>query len=284
MLRLLVPKAAEAVEIIAGDLRDEDAVRAAVKGCRVVFHLGALISIPYSYKHPAEVVSTNIMGTLNVLLASRDLGVERLVHTSTSEVYGTARVAPISESHPLQGQSPYSASKIGADKLAESFYCAYDLPVITVRPFNTYGPGQSGRAVIPTIITQALSREVIQLGNLESTRDFTYVDDTVSGFLRAAESEINPGEVFNLGTGEEIAIGELAHMILKMTGSQAAIETKTLRLRPRKSEVMRLVSDNTRAREVLGWAPRVSLEDGLQLTIDWIRENLDRYRVGQYEF
>ena len=284
MLRLLVPKAAEAVEIIAGDLRDEDAVRAAVKGCRVVFHLGALISIPYSYKHPAEVVSTNIMGTLNVLLASRDLGVERLVHTSTSEVYGTARVAPISESHPLQGQSPYSASKIGADKLAESFYCAYDLPVITVRPFNTYGPGQSGRAVIPTIITQALSREVIQLGNLESTRDFTYVDDTVSGFLRAAESEINPGEVFNLGTGEEIAIGELAHMILKMTGSQAAIETKTLRLRPRKSEVMRLVSDNTRAREVLGWAPRVSLEDGLQLTIDWIRENLDRYQVGQYEF
>lgn len=284
MLRLLVPKAAEAVEIIAGDLRDEDAVRAAVKGCRVVFHLGALISIPYSYKHPAEVVSTNIMGTLNVLLASRDLGVERLVHTSTSEVYGTARVAPISESHPLQGQSPYSASKIGADKLAESFYCAYDLPVITVRPFNTYGPGQSGRAVIPTIITQALSREVIQLGNLESTRDFTYVDDTVSGFLRAAESEINPGEVFNLGTGEEIAIGELARMILKMTGSQAAIETKTLRLRPRKSEVMRLVSDNTRAREVLGWAPRVSLEDGLQLTIDWIRENLDRYRVGQYEF
>lgn len=284
MLRLLVPKAAEAVEIIAGDLRDEDAVRAAVKGCRVVFHLGALISIPYSYKHPAEVVSTNIMGTLNVLLASRDLGVERLVHTSTSEVYGTARVAPISESHPLQGQSPYSASKIGADKLAESFYCAYDLPVITVRPFNTYGPGQSGRAVIPTIITQALSREVIQLGNLESTRDFTYVDDTVSGFLRAAESEINPGEVFNLGTGEEIAIGELAHMILKMTGSQAAIETKTLRLRPRKSEVMRLVSDNTRAREVLGWTPRVSLEDGLQLTIDWIRENLDRYQVGQYEF
>lgn len=284
MLRELTPEVKNSIETIAGDLRDEDAVRAAVKGSQTVFHLGALISIPYSYKHPAEVASTNMMGTLNMLLACRDLGVERLVHTSTSEVYGTALVTPINESHPLQGQSPYSASKIGADKLAESFYCAYDLPVITVRPFNTYGPGQSGRAVIPTIITQALTRDTIQLGNLETTRDFTYVGDTVAGFMRAAESDTGLGEVFNLGTGEEIAIGNLARLILTMTGRQAAIETKTLRLRPRKSEVLRLVSDNTRAREVLGWTPLVPLAEGLERTIDWIREHLDHYRIGQYEF
>lgn len=284
LLRMLDASKTESIELVAGDLRDEDAVRAAVKGCEVVFHLGALISIPYSYKHPAEVVSTNIMGTLNVLLACRDSGVERLVHTSTSEVYGTARVAPIGEDHPLQGQSPYSASKIGADKLAESFSCAYDLPLVTVRPFNTYGPGQSGRAVIPTIITQALCRDVVQLGNLEATRDFTFIEDTVAGFIQAAENQNSLGEVFNLGTGEEIAIGELARRIIKIIGSQAAIETKTLRLRPRKSEVMRLVSDNTRARELLGWQPRVSLEDGLLLTIDWVKKNLHQYRVGQYEF
>lgn len=284
MLRTLAPEITQQIELVAGDLRDEDAVRAAVKDCEVVFHLGALISIPYSYKHPAEVASTNMMGTLNMLLACRDLGVERLVHTSTSEVYGTARVAPISESHPLQGQSPYSASKIGADKLAESFYCAYDLPVITVRPFNTYGPGQSGRAVIPTIITQALTGDTIQLGNLETTRDFTYVDDTVAGFMRAAESSSGLGEVFNLGTGEEIAIGDLARLILSMTGGQVVIETKTQRLRPRKSEVMRLISDNTRAREVLGWTPQVSLKDGLTRTIEWVSGHLDHYRIGQYEF
>ena len=284
MLLALDPEITQQIEVIAGDLRDEDALRAVVKDCGYVFHLGALISIPYSYKHPAEVASTNMMGTLNMLLACRDLGVERLVHTSTSEVYGTARVAPISESHPLQGQSPYSASKIGADKLVESFYCAYDLPVITVRPFNTYGPGQSGRAVIPTIITQALTGDTIQLGNLETTRDFTYVDDTVAGFMRAAESDSGLGEVFNLGTGEEIAIGDLARMILSMTGQQAVIETKTQRLRPRKSEVMRLISDNTRAREVLGWTPQVSLKDGLTRTIEWVSGHLDHYRIGQYEF
>ncbi len=284
MLRALSPEFKDQIELIAGDLRDEDALRAAVKGCERVFHLGALISIPYSYKHPAEVASTNMMGTLNMLLACRDLGVERLVHTSTSEVYGTAQVVPISESHPLQGQSPYSASKIGADKLAESFHCAYDLPVITVRPFNTYGPGQSGRAVIPTIITQALTCDTIQLGNLETTRDFTFVDDTVAGFMRAAESETGLGEVFNLGTGEEIAIGDLARMILSMLGKEAVIETKTLRLRPRKSEVMRLISDNSRAREVLGWVPHVSLEDGLARTIEWISAHLDHYRIGKYEF
>ena len=284
LLRTLSPFVLGGIEIIPGDLRDEDALRKAVEGRETVFHLGALISIPYSYLHPAEVAATNIMGTINMLLACRDLGVARLVHTSTSEVYGTARVAPISESHPLKGQSPYSASKIGADKLAESFYCAYDLPVITVRPFNTYGPAQSARAVIPTIITQALTREVIHLGNLESTRDFTYVDDTVEGFLRAARSETGLGEVFNLGTGQEIRIGDLAEKIIAMVGREVKIETEQQRLRPQKSEVMRLISDNSRAREVLGWAPQISLEEGLKRTIHWISENLAQYRVGKYEF
>jgi len=284
LLRTLSPYVLDGVEIIPGDLRDEDAVRKAVSGSEVVFHLGALISIPYSYLHPAEVAATNLMGTLNVLLACRDLGVERLVHTSTSEVYGTARVAPINESHPLQGQSPYSASKIGADKLAESFYCAYDVPVITVRPFNTYGPTQSARAVIPTIITQALTRDIIKLGNLDSTRDFTYVDDTVAGFLRAAESSAGLGEVFNLGTGEEIRIGDLAEKIIAMVGREVKIETEQQRLRPEKSEVMRLISDNRRAREVLGWVPEISLEEGLKRTIHWISENLSQYRIGKYEF
>lgn len=284
LLRSLSPFVLGGIEIIPGDLRDEDAVRKAVHGQEIVFHLGALISIPYSYLHPAEVAATNVMGTLNVLLACRDLGVERLVHTSTSEVYGTARVAPISESHPLQGQSPYSASKIGADKLAESFYCAYDLPVITVRPFNTYGPAQSARAVIPTIITQALTRDTIHLGNLDSTRDFTYVDDTVDGFLRAAESATGLGEVFNLGTGEEIRIGDLAEKVIAMVGRDVKIDTQVERLRPEKSEVMRLISDNSRAREVLGWAPAISLDEGLKRTIHWISENLSQYRIGKYEF
>ncbi len=284
LLRTLSPFVLGGIEIIPGDLRDEDALRKAVDGNEIVFHLGALISIPYSYLHPAEVAATNIMGTLNMLLACRDLGVARLVHTSTSEVYGTARVAPISEAHPLQGQSPYSASKIGADKLAESFYCAYDLPVITVRPFNTYGPAQSARAVIPTIITQALTREVIHLGNLDSTRDFTYVDDTVDGFLRAARSETGLGEVFNLGTGQEIRIGDLAQKIIAMVGREVKIETEQQRLRPEKSEVMRLISDNSRAREVLGWTPQISLDEGLKRTIHWISENLAQYRVGKYEF
>ena len=284
LLRTLSPYVLGGIEVIPGDLRDEDAVRKAVQGNEVVFHLGALISIPYSYLHPAEVASTNVMGTLNMLIACRDLGVARLVHTSTSEVYGTARMVPISESHPLQGQSPYSASKIGADKLADSFYCAYDLPVITIRPFNTYGPAQSARAVIPTIITQALTREVLHLGNLDSTRDFTYVEDTVAGFLRAAECSTGLGEVFNLGTGQEIRIGDLAEKIITMVGREVRIETEAERLRPQKSEVMRLISDNSLAREVLGWAPQVSLEEGLKRTIEWIKENLSHYRIGKYEF
>jgi len=283
MLRQLDSSIIDQIEIVAGDLRDEDAVRKIVKDRQTVFHLGALISIPYSYHHPGEVVSTNVIGTMNVLLASRDLGVERLVHTSTSEVYGTARSAPISEAHPLQGQSPYSASKIGADKLVESFWRAYNLPAVTVRPFNTYGPRQSARAVIPTIITQALTADCIRLGSLETRRDFTYVRDTVGGFLRAALTPDVTGEEINLGTGRDISIGELAERIVVQVGRPVEIVTETERLRPEKSEVMRLLSDNGRARRMLGWEPGWSLDDGLRETIAWIGDHLDFYRVGRYE-
>ncbi len=276
-------KMTDRVEIVAGDLRDSGAVSQAVEGCQVVFHLGALISIPYSYQRPLDVTETNVLGTLNVLTACRRFRVERIVHTSTSEVYGTARRVPIDESHPLQGQSPYSAGKIGADKLAESFFCAFGLPVVTVRPFNTYGPRQSTRAVIPVIITQALGGRVVKLGNLESTRDFTYVSDTVEGFLRAAEIIGVEGQVFNLGTGSEISVGALAARILQLTGSSARIEPDPARLRPEASEVRRLVSDNARARSTLGWAPQTNLDEGLRVTIEWFRENLHLYRVGAYE-
>jgi dTDP-glucose 4,6-dehydratase len=284
LLRLIPGEKLSKVEIIAGDLRDGQAIREAVKGCSLVFHLGALISIPYSYRHPAQVAETNFMGTLNVLLACRDLGVERLVHTSTSEVYGTARQVPIDEGHPLRGQSPYSASKIGADKLAESFYCTYNLPVVTVRPFNTFGPRQSARAVIPTIITQALTRSTIRLGSLETTRDFTYVDDTVAGFIAAAECAGVEGGVFNLGTGEEIRIGDLAKKVIQKVGRAVTIEEDPQRLRPEKSEVLRLISDNSLAREKLGWQPEVSLEQGLDRTIEWISKNIERYQPDVYQF
>jgi dTDP-glucose 4,6-dehydratase len=274
----------ERMQIVAGDLRDSDAIHKAVDGCQVVFHLGALISIPYSYLHPLEVAETNLLGTINVLMACERLRVERLIHTSTSEVYGTAQRVPIDEGHPLQGQSPYSASKIGADKLAESFHCAYSLPVVTVRPFNTFGPRQSARAVIPTIITQALSQSIISLGNLETTRDFTYVDDTVDGFIKAGEAPDVDGKILNLGTGSEIKIGALVEKIVRLTGSSAQIEVDPVRLRPAGSEVLRLVSNNALARAVLGWTPRISLDAGLKQTIDWIKEHLNCYRVGFYEF
>jgi len=271
-------------EIIAGDLRDEQAVRDAVRGCQVVFHLGALISIPYSYLHPVEVATTNFMGTLNVLTTCRELGIERLIHTSTSEVYGTARQVPISEAHPLQGQSPYSASKIGADKLAESFHCSYNLPVVTVRPFNTFGPRQSARAIIPTIITQVLAKDTLKLGNLTTTRDFTYVADTVRGFLCAAEAPGIEGDVFNLGTGEEISIGDLANKIMQRVGKTVRMTEDSHRLRPEASEVLRLLSDNSLAVQRLGWKPEFTLDQGLDQTIAWIRGHLDRYQIGTYEF
>ena len=284
LLRQLSPKDFSKIEIIAGDLRDEHAIRAAVKDCQVVFHLGALISIPYSYHHPVEVASTNLMGTLNILNACREYAVERLLHTSTSEVYGTAQQVPIKENHPLQGQSPYSASKIGADKLAESFFCSYNLPVVTVRPFNTYGPRQSARAVIPTIITQVLGNGPIKLGNLSATRDFTFVTDTVRGFLCAAEAQDVEGQTFNLGTGEEITIGDLANQIMHQVGKTVHIVEDSDRLRPEASEVMRLLSDNSLAAQRLGWSPEFTLAQGLEQTISWIRDHLDYYRIGTYEF
>jgi NAD dependent epimerase/dehydratase len=284
LLKLIPAETRAKIQIIGGDLRDSNAIQKAMEGASIVFHLGALISIPYSYRHPREVAETNLMGTLNVLLAGNGLRVERIIHTSTSEVYGTARRVPIDESHPLQGQSPYSASKIGADKLTESFYCTYGLPVVTVRPFNTFGPRQSARAVIPTIITQALAQQAIRLGNTETTRDFTFVDDTVDGFIKAAETKGVEGQTFNLGTGTEIKIGDLAALIIRKVGGISKLEVDAQRLRPENSEVLRLLSDNAAARESLGWSPRVSLDEGLDCTIVWIREHLDLYRVGVYEF
>ena len=283
LLQQLPPETRAEIDVVAGDLRDPQAVQQAAAGVDVVFHLGAIISIPYSYLHPYETAETNFMGTLNVLQACREHETPRLVHTSTSEVYGTALTVPMDEGHPLQGQSPYSASKIGADKLVESFYRSYDLPAVTVRPFNTYGPRQSARAVIPTIITQALTQETVQLGNLEACRDFTYVADTVDGFLCAAQAEDAAGGVFNLGVGHDVSIGELAEEIIGHVGRPVDVVTDSERLRPEKSEVMRLHSDNTRAADILGWRPRHTLAQGLEKTIDWIRRHLDAYRIGSYE-
>lgn len=283
LLKLLPPEIQSELEITAGDLRDAQAVKQAAHGVDVIFHLGALISIPYSYFHPSEVIETNILATLNVLNACRKLDC-RLIHTSTSEVYGTGIYVPINEDHPLQAQSPYSASKIAADKIVESFYRSFDVRAVTVRPFNTYGPGQSARAVIPTIITQALTGDVIHLGNLETRRDFTYLTDTVNGFIKAAETEDVDGEVFNLGTGVEITIADMANEIVQLVGKPILIKTDPIRLRPEKSEVMRLLSDNRKALDRLGWQPQVNIKSGLEQTIDWIKQHLDLYRLGRYEF
>lgn len=283
LLALLPPDILGKIKIVAGDLRDLPAVQEATRGVAHIFHLGALIAIPYSYVHPAEVVETNVIGTLNILLAARDTKPERVIHTSTSEVYGTALRVPIDESHPLQGQSPYSASKIGADKIAESFYRSFDLPVVTVRPFNTYGPRQSARAVIPTIITQALTQSVVRLGNLDAKRDLTYVSDTVAGFLRAAETAGIEGETFNLGAGTEVRIGDLAEEIIALIGKPVEIVVDAARLRPEKSEVQRLLSDSRLAQQHLGWKPEVPLREGATRTIAWIADHLDLYRPSQYQ-
>ena len=281
LLRQLPTEILKNIEIIRGDLRDFNAVEQAAKGVDTIFHLGALISIPYSYVHPVETVQTNVIGTMNILEACRKVGA-KLVHTSTSEVYGTALRVPIDEDHPLQGQSPYSASKIGADKLVESYWRSFDVPAITIRPFNTYGPGQSNRAVIPTIITQALSGDVVRLGNLEAIRDFTYLDDTVEGFLLAGQANLWNGETYNLGTGEEITIGAVAELIFKIMGKQPEIKVEPGRLRPEKSEVMRLISDNRKASMNLNWQPKVGMEEGLRRTIEWISAHLDLYQPEEY--
>jgi len=270
------------IEVVLGDVRDRESIDVAMKKVDVVFHLAALIAIPYSYDAPLSYVRTNVEGTLNVLQSARSQSVGKIVHTSTSEVYGTARSVPISEEHPLQGQSPYSASKIGADKIAESFHLSFDLPVVTVRPFNAYGPRQSARAVIPTIVTQALSQPEIRLGNLEPTRDLNFVTDTVEGFIKAAESNNAVGEVINLGTGREISIGALAQTILETMGKKIPVVSESQRVRPENSEVERLCAENRKARELLGWQPQFSLEEGLVKTIEWLRENHEQYRSDVY--
>ncbi|MFI6729430.1 GDP-mannose 4,6-dehydratase [Streptomyces sp. R-74717] len=272
------------VEMIAGDIGDAGRVMDAVAGCDTVFHLAALIGIPYSYDAPAAYVRTNVVGTENIAEACRRHSVRRLLHTSTSEVYGSALTAPISESHPLQPQSPYSASKIGADMMALSHWHAFELPVTVVRPFNTYGPRQSARAVIPTILAQlhAGARE-IRLGSLTPTRDFTYVTDTAAGFLALADCDRALGESVNLGTGREISVGDLAKALIAASGRDAEVVVDPARLRPSGSEVQRLLSDNTRAREWAGWRPEVSLEEGLERTSAWVEKHLHLFAPGRYQ-
>ncbi len=270
------------IEIFSGDIRDPNGVRQAMKGIDVVFHLAALIAIPFSYHSPDSYVDTNIKGTLNVLQAARDLGTRVLV-TSTSEVYGTAQYVPIDEKHPFQGQSPYSATKIGADRLAESFYRSFELPVTIVRPFNTYGPRQSARAVIPTIITQLLNGyQEIKLGSLTPTRDFNYVKDTVNGFYEIFKSDKTIGEEINIATQKEISIGELAKEIIEQINSNAKIICEEERLRPEKSEVNRLLGCNKKILELTDWTPKYSLQQGIQETIAWIKENLKSYKADIY--
>jgi len=270
------------IQVTAGNIEDSDFVARQVKGKEIVFHLAALIAIPYSYSAPLSYIRTNVEGTLNVLEACREYGVQRVVHTSTSETYGTAIYTPIDEKHPLQGQSPYSASKIGADKVAESYFLSFNVPVVTLRPFNTYGPRQSARAVIPTIISQALSRDEIRLGSLEPVRDLNYVKDTAEAFIYAAQTPGIEGEVINAGFGKGITIGELAQNILSLMGLEKPVVQESQRLRPENSEVFRLICDNRKAQEKMGWQPRHSLEDGLAATIKYIEEHIQLYKADQY--
>ncbi len=279
----------ENLEVFSGDIRDPYGVKEAMKGCDIVLHLAALIAIPYSYHSPATYVDTNVKGTLNVVQAARELDIEKVVHTSTSEVYGTAKFVPITEEHPLQGQSPYSASKIGADQIALSFYQSFNTPVSIIRPFNTYGPRQSARAVIPTVITQiANGTRKIKLGALHPTRDFNYVKDTVRGFIAIAESEKSIGEVINIGSNFEISIGDTVQLIAEAMGVEVEIETDEVRLRPDKSEVNRLWADNAKAKELVGWEPlyggREGFKRGLAETAEWFMNpaNLAGYKSDRY--
>lgn len=277
------------IEVFAGDIRDPHGVKEAMKGCDIVFHLAALIAIPYSYHSPDTYIDTNVKGTLNVVQAARELGIQKVVHTSTSEVYGTAQYVPIDEKHPLHGQSPYSASKIGADQIAMSFYYSFETPVAIIRPFNTYGPRQSARAVIPTIITQLASGATkIKLGSIEPTRDFNYIKDTVAGFIAVANSEHSTGQVINIGSNYEISIGDTARLIAELMGKEIEIETDAARIRPDKSEVERLWADNTKAKQLLNWSPSYGgiegLKRGLSETIEWFinPENLQKYKADIY--
>lgn len=281
-LRFLPSELKDKAKIIFGDLRELESVKSAMKDCRVVFHLGALPGIPYSYVHPLEVIDTNTMGTVNVLLAARELGVSRVVHTSTSEVYGTAREVPMDEQHPLQAQSPYAASKIAADAIAVSFAKSFGLGVVIVRPFNTYGPRQSDRAIIPTIIAQALTQEAIHLGDLRPKRDLTYVEDIVQGFFLAATQPKAQGLALNLGSGRAISVFELARKVTQIVGRKIPILSEKKRRRPKESEVLLLRADSRRARKILGWRPRVNLEEGLTKTLQWITERPEMYFPKTY--
>lgn len=283
MLSDLPAESQKSIEVIAGDVRDPFFVRKAVRGCDYVFHLAALIGIPYSYVAPSDYVAVNVQGTVNVLQACLDEGTPRLVHTSTSETYGTAQYVPIDEKHPMQGQSPYSASKIAADKMAESYYNAFDLPVVIVRPFNTFGPRQSARAFIPTAIIQALTQDRIQMGSLEPIRDLTFVKDTAAGFIKVGLCDEVVGKVVNLGIGEGYTVGAVIRKILQLLGKEdMAIELDSSRIRPENSEVIRLISNNSLAKEVCGWFPNYSLEQGLSETIEWIKKHIHIYRPDDY--
>lgn len=271
------------IEVIPGDLKDPDGVKKAVRGCRKVFHLGALIAIPYSYFHPFNFVQTNVVGTAHLLDAClEEDSVERIIHTSTSEVYGTAQYVPIDEKHPLQAQSPYAASKISADKLAESYYLSFGLPVATIRPFNTFGPRQSLRAIIPTIVSQAIHDKKIRLGNANPRRDFLFVKDTIRGFIQVGKCDEALGKVANIGTGTDISIEELVKKILGLMGKQGEIEVEDRRIRPEKSEVMQLLADTSLAQKLFKWEPHYTLEEGLRETIEWYQNNLSRFKVGSY--
>ena len=271
------------IEIFSGDIRDPNGVREAMRGVDQVFHLAALIAIPFSYHSPDSYVDTNIKGTLNVLQAARDLETERVLVTSTSEVYGTAQYVPIDEKHPFQGQSPYSATKIGADRIAESFYRSFEMPITIVRPFNTYGPRQSARAVIPTIITQLLSgKEEIKLGSLTPTRDFNYVKDTAQGFIEISKSKKTIGEEINIATQNEISIGELAEELIRQINPKAKIICDEQRLRPEKSEVNRLLGSNEKIKRLTSWEPKYTFSEGLAETIEFLRQNLDKYKPDLY--
>ncbi len=287
MVELFPEETKEKINVMTGDIKDSDAMRWAAKDIDIIFHLASLIPIPYSYIHPRESIETNTIGTLNVLMAAKENNVERMIHTSTSETYGTAQYIPIDEKHLLQGQSPYSASKIGADKIVESFYLSYGLPVATLRPFNVYGPRQSARAVIPTIITQALTKNEVFLGSKHPTRDLTYVSDTVEGFIKIAEADnCVLGEVINIGSNFEISIGDLANKIVSLiskdTNKDIKIKFDESRLRPDKSEVERLWVDNRKAKKFMNWEPKVSLDEGLKRTIEWISKNINRYKIDIY--
>ena len=282
-LRNLPSELRSRLEVVAGDISDAFLVRELVKECDCVFHLAALIGIPYSYQAPASYVASNVIGTLNILDACRQARIRRLIVTSTSEVYGTAQYAPIDEAHPLQGQSPYSASKIAADKLAESYFRSFDLPVVTLRPFNTYGPRQSARAVIPTILAQAIAgRDEIRLGSLDPKRDLTFVEDTARAFILAGQAPGIEGEVIHFGQGTAVTIGELAQMCLDVVGSKARIITTAERQRPEKSEVQLLLCDASKADRVLGWQPKVALRDGLRKVADYVTAHLAEYQIGNY--